>query len=421
MDSRLNPPFPASSRFTLAVIPDAQNYVNYQHQAAAGFPFDARDQLFGMMSYIADNAVSAGGPIAFAVGLGDTWEHPMSWDVDAEHAARGCSAVPNPVLERIIPASPREVVEIEVPTAIAAYRLLASKLPFAIVPGNHDHDHMWTDANYPPQTDARIDNGHGLGIGSLHCGSLHNWREAFGAGSDFFRDKPWYVASFRDGANSAQIFSAGGYRFLHIGLEMSPDDTVIAWAQQVLADHPGLPTIVAIHEFIDEDGERQPVNVFDLSRLDPHRNPPQALWNKLIAPHEQIILVLNGHCHGARSRSDLNAGGYPVHQMLSDYQGRKRSLVTVAPDLSIPDGIGDGWMRLLEFDLDAARPRIHVRTYSSHFGAYSTDVADYADWYGNEHPGMPSEAFCALDDFEVELDAFPQRFAGARIAQSVEL
>ncbi|MBW1881893.1 MAG: serine/threonine protein phosphatase, partial [Deltaproteobacteria bacterium] len=54
----------------------------------------------------------------------------------------------------------------------------------------------------------------------------------------FFADKDWYKASFRGGANSAQVFEAGGYRFLHLALEMAADDEVVAWAQSVIDAHP---------------------------------------------------------------------------------------------------------------------------------------------------------------------------------------
>jgi hypothetical protein len=32
------------------------------------------------------------------------------------------------------------------------------------------------------------------------------------------KDKQWYIASFEGGAESAQIFEAGGYRFVHLAL-----------------------------------------------------------------------------------------------------------------------------------------------------------------------------------------------------------
>ena len=54
------------SRFTVAVVPDTQNYVSYRNQRAAGFPFNARELLWDMMHFIARNAVGNGGEIAFA-------------------------------------------------------------------------------------------------------------------------------------------------------------------------------------------------------------------------------------------------------------------------------------------------------------------------------------------------------------------
>ena len=76
-------------------------------------------------------------------------------------------------------------------------------------------------------------------LGLLHVGGLDNFRSVFGDKSDFFRDKSWYIASYKGGANSAQKFSAGGYTFLHLALEMHPSDAVITWAGSVLTANPG--------------------------------------------------------------------------------------------------------------------------------------------------------------------------------------
>src|SRR3546814_4961922 len=46
--------------FTIAVIPDTQNYIDFSHQREAGFPIDAKEIFFDQMAYIARNARSAG-------------------------------------------------------------------------------------------------------------------------------------------------------------------------------------------------------------------------------------------------------------------------------------------------------------------------------------------------------------------------
>src|SRR3546814_18761983 len=98
------------------------------------------------------------------------------------------------------------------PTARAGYSILSGKLPFSVVPGNHDYDSVWSDARWPATADAASP----LRYGMLHYGGLDNFRSVFGSDSDFFKGKPWYVGAFNGGADSAQIFAAGGYRFLHI-------------------------------------------------------------------------------------------------------------------------------------------------------------------------------------------------------------
>src|SRR5512147_2880884 len=63
------------SRFTIAVVPDTQNYVDYSHQRAAGYPFDAVEMFYDQMQWIARNVESAGGEIAFVTQVGDVWQH----------------------------------------------------------------------------------------------------------------------------------------------------------------------------------------------------------------------------------------------------------------------------------------------------------------------------------------------------------
>ncbi|MBN3845858.1 serine/threonine protein phosphatase [Paraburkholderia sp. Ac-20342] len=406
-------------RFSIAVIPDTQNYTSHTQQREAGFPFNSREILWDMMHYIARNAVKNGGEIAFATGLGDMWQHPVSNALDREHAARGDKAVANPIIDSLIPPSPEKVVEVEIPAAKAAYEIIAGTLPFSVVPGNHDHDHLWTDANHPPSARELVP-GDYSGIGGLHCGELVNWTRNFGASTPFFKGQPWYVASLRGGANSAQIFNGGGYRFLHLGMEMSPDSEVIEWAESVLAAFPGLPTIVSIHEFLNSNGRRESIECLDLSRLDPQRHDPERLWERFVSRHDPILAVLNGHFHGVQHRIDKNRHGHDVYQFLTNYQSRKQSLRMTSPDTRVIDGIGDGWLRLMEFDLDAQRPQLRLRAWSTYFKTYSSQLPEYGAWYRAEHPELSEAQIAALDDFTIELGDFHERFSGARIDGDVD-
>lgn len=397
--------------FTLAVLPDTQNYMDYTHQRAEGFPFDAHEQFMGQMRYIARNVESAGGEIAFVSSLGDVWQH-QSLPIDPEHERRGLRRVPNPILDAHLGFTPK-VREVEMPLARAGFDLIDGKVPFSVVPGNHDYDAMWTDARFPParQFDPR-DPG---SLGVLHPGGLSNFRAVFGEDQPYFSGKRWYVDAHDGGADSAQVFAAAGYRFLHIGLQFDPPDASLAWAAAVMQRYPGLPTIVSTHDYMNKEGERLANPMVDGHRVDPLHNTPQMVWDKLLSRHDQIFLVLCGHQHGQAMRVDTNVAGHRVHQVLADYQDRARTAIDAGIEAGYGIGIGDGWMRLLRFDFSGATPTLAVATYSPHYASFSSDLPTYAAWYKpGEHPRLEDAAFLALDDFRVELGDFRERFGDPR-------
>ncbi len=426
-----------NERFTLAVIPDTQNMVDFRHQKGQElrghdeFPINASDQFLGMLQYIADNSVSNGGDIVFATSVGDVWQR-QSFLMDEEHRKRGFDYTRfSPIaLSGEIGYGP-ETLDFEIPLAISGYRILAeAELPFSVVPGNHDFDAMWTDARYPGSLlkaifSDNVDTSDREVIGALHVGGLENFRSAFGSDSAFFRDKPWYVSSHSGGTSSAHVFSAGGYEFLHIALEMSPPDEAITWAQLVLREFPDRPTILTTHDFLNKDGERVANPLIDLAALDPDQhNSAQQLFEKLIYPNDHIFLVLCGHRHGQAVRFDTNAEGNEVIQVLADYQDRGQSLLDVDPSIrGIADrliGIGDGWLRLMQFDFSEEVPVISVRTYSSHYQGFSVDFKHYADWYRKqEKPEATDAEFMTADEFTLQLHDFRQRFGhGAKPADT---
>ena len=48
-------------KFTIAVIPDTQNMVDYRHQPEEGYAVDGGAMFLEQMDYIADNSVTNGG------------------------------------------------------------------------------------------------------------------------------------------------------------------------------------------------------------------------------------------------------------------------------------------------------------------------------------------------------------------------
>ncbi len=386
--------------FTVAMIPDTQNYVDYRHQKWSGFPIDGIDQFYQQMRWVAENARSAGGDIVFATHVGDVWQHYSEW-MDRGHAARGFEWIPNGGSE--VARSPKvHTRSFEIPAAVQAFELIAGKLPFSVVPGNHDYDALWTDPAHPPQPEIKKQ-------GVRHVGGLTGFQSAFSDRSKFFADQPWYVDSHDDGADSAQVFTAGGCRFLHIGLQYHAPDASLAWATEVIGRFPDLPTILTTHDYLGRDGTHNMNSNPLSSTLDPLDNDPGMIWEEFVSRHDQIFLVLSGHVGGQGFSVETNRAGNAVYQMMADYQGRGQTARSKGAESA---QVGDGWLRLLKFHLDTDRPRIEVRTYSTHYGKFASELPEYSAWYkAHDKQGHLSDAdYLAREEFTIELGGFHERF-----------
>jgi hypothetical protein len=416
LTSDINSQSSSSRQFTIAVIPDTQNYLDYKHQVDEGFALDGSDMFIAQM-----RDITSRDDIAFVASVGDVWQH-QTLEIDADHTARGMVALVNPFFGAEL-APTQKALTFELPKAVEGYQILSKAgIPFGVAPGNHDYDAMWSAGGYPPQVHKKPSElsmtPEDLGI--LHIGGLDNFRSVFGSESQFFKDKSWYVSSYRGGANSAQVFSAGGYQFLHITLQMAADNWVLAWASDVIEAHPHFPTIITTHDYLNTHGERKANALVDLKRVDPDdHNTAEEVWQKLISAYDQVFMVLCGHHHGQGQRVDNNRYGHKVYQLLSDYQGRGQAGLDAGqplrPGRGTPTGLGDGWYRLMNFDMDGDMPTVKVMTFSSHYRKLSSELDSYVDWYRKyEQPDYGDAQFLAADEFVLELDDFRQRFGAPK-------
>lgn len=404
--------------FTIVMIPDTQNSVDYTRQKSEGFAIDSGDIFIQQMSDIASKSISNGGKVVFVASVGDVWQHVTS-NKDADHFTRGIDSIESQefAFQRWI--RPDGVLSFELPKSIEGYALLDdANLPFGVAPGNHDYDAWWAVALEPEilQADSADLNLEILPEDyKIHVGGLDNFCSVFGSNSDFYRDKDWYIDGYQCGGSSAQIFSAGGYRFLHLALEMQAGEDAVNWASQIVKDHLGLPTIVSTHDYLNPQGQRLPGSGMDLALVDPDgNNSAEELWRDFISNTDQIFMVLSGHQRGQALRIDKNNFGHEVYQILADFQGRGQAGLDGGQPLT-PRGvavpIGDGWYREMNFNLTGESPQVEVRTYSSHYESYSSDLETYALWYKNgEQPDMTDSEFLAADEFIIELIDFHTRY-----------
>jgi hypothetical protein len=226
----------------------------------------------------------------------------------------------------------------------AAMSPLHGAVPYATVPGNHD----WAVTNDKSS-------------------SASNYTDYFGPSR--FDDRSWYggTGPRSGGLNSYQLFSAGGYDFLHVGLEWEPSGTAsdastpLGWAQSVLDEHSERPTLLTTHSYLRDDGGRA-TSAQDASG---DGNAGEDVWRDLVGPNPQVFVVLNGHWHetdGENRQVSSNSAGLPVYEVAADYQDRANG--------------GNGWLRLLKFlpgEGEDAPDQIRVRTYSPSLDEYETD------------------------------------------------
>jgi hypothetical protein len=236
-------------------------------------------------------------------------------------------------------------------SASVALRQLDGHVPYLLVTGNHDED----------------------GDLNLRKSSIN----------DYFAPAtmPWIVGSYQTGRieSSYMLVDLGARKYLIMGLEWGPRDSVLAWADAILKSYAAFPAIVVTHAFLDGnaryDWAKYPTNGPD-QYWNPYWyseqyakdhdvpvanvNDGEEIYQKLILPNPNVRMVFCGHVLGDPSfgavgrLSDVRPDGTHIHQMLSDYQ--------VILDSKTGRESGLGYLRILE--LDSAKHEIRVRTYS---------------------------------------------------------
>lgn len=227
--------------------------------------------------------------------------------------------------------------------------LFKHRIPFSLLPGNHDLG-PWGDST------------------SRH--TLLN---------EYLTDRH-YRNSVRFGLFQKQQLENSWHRFktpfgekLLVSLEFAPRNSVLEWADRIVAENASLDTIVVTHAYLYSDSTRYDWAKYGRSqRWNPHDYPlakdgdvndGQEIWDKFISRHANIRLVLSGHVlnNGTGYLASPGKDGRPVHQILANYQGG------VKPDRGFGGG---GFMRLMRF-YDEGRS-VEIKTYSPLYDCWIT-------------------------------------------------
>jgi hypothetical protein len=234
--------------------------------------------------------------------------------------------------------------------AVKAMKLLDGKVPYALVPGNHDYG---PNGNAADRTTMFTEERY-FGIGSANS-------KQPSLGGFFEADST---------ENSYHTFEAGGMKWLVIGLEWAPRDEAVAWANMIAADHPDHSIMLLTHAYMYYDDTRYDwATKGNDQTWNPHSygvakvsgetvNDGQQLWQKLVSKYPNFRFTFNGHVlgDGTGRLSSEGENGNTVHQILANYQFKEEG--------------GRGDMRLLEFLNDGKT--VEVRTYSPVLDRYDT-------------------------------------------------
>lgn len=286
------PPLPKPGSFTIAVLPDTQNY-------SEKFPQNFTAQT----SWLAEQQKSRN--IAFVLHLGDITNRST---------------------------------EAEWKNAVTSMDVLHGRIPYAMVPGNHDYseggrcsDRLTRMSEFFP---------------------VARFKESATFGGTYDREP-------ERTENSYHRFTAGGRKFLVIALEFGPRRDVVRWANEIAAKHKDYEVILITHAYMYFDETRYDWKKYgEEQKWNPHAYgvakatnddvlDGEELWTELISRHENFIMTLNGHVlgDGLARLTTQTPGHRDVHQVLVNFQMK-------------PKG-GDGWLRLLEFHPDGKTVQVY--------------------------------------------------------------
>ena len=220
----------------------------------------------------------------------------------------------------------------------AMNRIHDANIPYGVAAGNHD-----------------ITPSGVAGSTYLRDPYLQNFGPQTFAGKDF------YKGASPSGMSSYQTFSGSGREFLVLNIECDTPYHELVWAQDVLNRNRDKAAIITTHRYL-QDAEDYTAGV----PIVPSGRYPSVwyglegtyseggiqsneFFDNFVRMQKNVFMVQCGHFHEEYRQTSSALNGNVIHEVLADYQDD-------------PNG-GDGWLRLMEFDVQ--QNRINVESYST--------------------------------------------------------
>lgn len=224
----------------------------------------------------------------------------------------------------------------------AAFSKLDNQLPYVLAVGNHD-------LGSGPRKNADVRNADMFNqyFPMAHMSTLPAFGNVYEQGKM---------------ENAYYFFNTGKVKWMVLSLEFGPRDIVLDWANNVVAQHHDKVVILNTHAYLYSDSTRMSgtdkwrPQVYGLGKDTGVNavNDGEQIWQKLVKRHPNIRFVFSGHVlnSGVGTLVSINDAGYPVYQMLANYQGGVIGSVRG----------GNGYLRIL--GVDVKRKTLDVKTWS---------------------------------------------------------
>ncbi|KPF66142.1 hypothetical protein IP69_15715 [Bosea sp. AAP35] len=297
--------------YTIAVLPDTQDYTNA-----------ARAQIFNnMTNWLVDNKESLN--LQFVIHVGDITTN----NNDATHW---------------VYAEP-------------ALRVLDGKIPYSLLPGNHDQNtgnaaNFSTnplDIRFSPEKQAATNPGTFGGV---------------------------YDQEPTRSANNYHTFTApDGTKWMVLSLEFGARDDVLRWAAEVIEDHLDHRVILANHSYMNWGGRHDATGAplydegtgydYGIGNNVQGANDGETMYRELVQKYSNITFTFSGHIFGdgAETLVSYDQFGNPVHQMMVNYQNGVSSEITSGAGAGSGSNGGNGAIRLLT--IDPENNAVYTSTY----------------------------------------------------------
>ena len=175
-------------------------------------------------------------------------------------------------------------------SAIAAIQIMDGVVPYSLIRGNHDDPYLYTTQVGYDSYIAQLD--------GMYNGVV---------------------------LNTYSTVTVGNLKYLFLNLDHGPADDVLAWACQVVEDHPDHNVIITTHGYINEEGLL--LHIGSEPSLAPSVtsgiNDATAIWNKLVKKYANIVMVVCGHMGDAPEGVNFEVegdNGNKIHHVLINSQ-----------------------------------------------------------------------------------------------------